>query len=100
MKKSTAHIGFIALLAVFSLLLSACGKTAELTCPFTAASWDWTKEDVTAAEGEAQETLVSVYGGETYISRCPDIRDTLSHRCMFHLRKRKQAFPALPPRQQ
>lgn len=66
MKKSTARIGFIALLAVLSMLLNACGKTAELSCPFTAASWDWTKEDVIASEGEVQETLVSVYGGETY----------------------------------
>ena len=46
MKKSTAHIGFIALLAVLSLLLSACGKTAELTSVDKDSVSEWAVENV------------------------------------------------------
>lgn len=59
----------LTVLAISSLALTGCRKEAaelKLDAPFTEASWDSTKEDIIAEEGDDYETYDSVYNGETY----------------------------------
>lgn len=51
--------------AIFFCLLSGC-QQKTYTCPFTTITWGNTLEDITALEGNYEESYDSVYGGTTY----------------------------------
>lgn len=65
MRQARRRIFLFFILTVFTICLAGCQKK-EVQCPFTSITWEDTWEDITALEGEPDETYDSVYGGTTY----------------------------------
>lgn len=64
------HIHSAATMAVtFCLtgaLLSGCGETEAIRCPYTDIGWETTQEELFQKEGEYLSSYKSTYGGTTY----------------------------------
>ena len=57
----------ISILTVLSLsVMTACGSSSFINCPFTEISWDSTTDDMIRLEGEGYDTYDSIYKGLTY----------------------------------
>ena len=65
MRQANRRIFLFFILTVFAACLAGCQKKAA-ACPFTTITWEDTLEDITALEGEPDETYDSVYDGTTY----------------------------------
>lgn len=55
-----------ALILLFAGLLSGCGKTKAVDCPFTDLDWETTTEELFEAKGDCEDSYKSTYGGVTY----------------------------------
>ena len=58
---------FAVVLVIIIAALSGCSATgAEMNCPFTELTWDSSKDDMTALEGNLFDSYDSIYNGITY----------------------------------
>ena len=67
MKQTHKLFTLLLLLANFSLFLSGCSSSKEVTIPFTEITWENTLKDVQTLEGELQDSYYSSYKGTTYV---------------------------------